>query len=149
MQRKMGYGVGGWGCRGAGVVKRWLRVHARACKLERRRVGIYCMTPVYRGYTHARTLHELSSRTHTTKTHARTPLQYLSPFPLPPSCPFNSPPYPSLSLTPPPPRSSSVRASPPLTAPGVDFPATYSPSLLRVFILGDKLVKSLVCVRVV
>lgn len=141
-----GGGMGMQGCR------RRQKVVARACASLQagKEEGGYLLYDACLPRVHARTHAARTVFTHAYNKNTRAHAVTISfPLPLPPSCPFNSPPYPSLSLTPPPPRSSSVRASPPLTAPGVDFPATYSPSLLRVFILGDKLVKSLVCVRVV
>lgn len=140
----------GWGDGDAGVQassKGGCACMRELAKLERRRVGIYCMTPVYRGYTHARCTNYLHARIQQKHTRARR-YNIFHPSPSHHHVPSTLLPTP-LSLSPSLPRSSSVRASPPLTAPGVDFPATYSPSLLRVFILGDKLVKSLVCVRVV
>lgn len=141
-----GGGMGMQGCR------RRQKVVARACASLQagKEEGGYLLydacLPRVHARTHARCTNCLHARIQQKHTRAR---RYNIFHPSPPtimSLQLSSLP---LSLSPPPPRSSSVRASPPLTAPGVDFPATYSPSLLRVFILGDKLVKSLVCVRVV
>lgn len=140
-----GGGMGMQGCR------RRQKVVARACASLQagKEEGGYLLYDACLPRVHARTHAARTVFTHAYNKNTRAHAVTIS-FPLPPSTimslQLSSLP---LSLTPPPPRSSSVRASPPLTAPGVDFPATYSPSLLRVFILGDKLVKSLVCVRVV